>query len=498
MDGKITHQSLVAMLNGHPFPMTEAGLWVVTAIASRQAISADLLREYRSHADLKPPTAFMVSAGKPVERGSSLRLRENGVAVLPIRGPMIRHGDLFDEISGAASMSSMAKDLGLALSSSDVMSLVLDIESPGGEIPAELAEMIRQTDAQKPVTAYIGNWGMSAAYWAATGASRVVAHRTAYVGSVGVRAIFYDTTQMEESLGIKRIEMMASQSPAKISDPANPEGRARIQAILDSTADDFIGDVASYLKVSKKKVREDFGQGAAVAAKPAAEIGMIHALDTMEGVIAAVGGGRRYKSSSISVGSSSPTGSSAMAKTFGEWLGTMWNKPVPAHLEGSPETETSGYLVEAAQDAPSSSGSASQSGDEDPTELKRQLAAARAELSRQADQNLEARVSGWVGKHIHPHQKAGVLAHCRKLAEADRRLNTPAADSILAHYIAHMEAQDMGLLSDAVVQGKVPAGGRIEKPPVSPDAPTEADPWASSRAAMEKKPDGAAANGVHK
>jgi hypothetical protein len=135
---------------------------------------------------------------------------------------------------------------------------------------------------------------------------------------------------------------------------------------------------------------------------------------------------------------------------------------------------------------------------EDPAELKRQLAAARAELARQADQNLEARVSGWVGKHIHPHQKAGALAHCRKLAEIDRRLNTPAADSILTHYVSHMEAQDMGLLSDAVVTGKVPAGGQIEKPPVSPDAPTEADPWADSRAAMEKKSDGAAANGVHK
>jgi signal peptide peptidase SppA len=499
---KQTHISLLSALHGHPFAITEPGLRMIVAIASRQVIDADLLREYKRQDAERPPTAFMGRAGDKVEGARRLRLRENGVGVLAIRGPMIRHADLFDEISGATSMATLRQEVQLARTHPDIRSLVLDIETPGGEIPAELAEAIRELDADKPVTGFIGNWGMSAGYWTGSGAGRLVAHRTAYTGSVGVRATFVDTSRLEESQGIEIIEMMASQSPDKIANPRTPEGKALIQQILDNTAEDFIGDVARYRNVSQKRVRTDFGKGAAVDAKRAAEIGMIDALDTMEGVIAAVGGGRRYRPTRTSVAASGvPT---SMPKTLRQMLSEAFGHRMDEEVAEDLPT------VGSSHDAPAQAS-------DDPAELRRQLQAERqraeaAEQERDAarkqsqdgaitsqEKDIRAKVQSWVGKRIHPAERAAIESSCLTLARADRANGT----SLLAEFQSSIESRPvLNVTDEVVVSGKPPAGGRVDLPPVAPDPPEAGgDPWAAARAALvnQVSPDGRAAlNGTTK
>jgi ClpP class serine protease len=499
---KQTHLSLLSALHGHPFAITEPALWMIATIAARETISPDLLREYQREEALRPPAAFMQSEGKKVADGSRLRLREGGVGVLSVRGPMIRHADLFDEISGATGMSRVAREIGLALSTPEIRSIVLDLESPGGEVPGDLVDVIRQADSIKPVTAYIGNWGMSAAYWTATAAGRVVSHRTAQTGSVGVRATFVNTKKMEEAMGIEIIEMMADDSPDKIADPTTEHGRALIQRVLNETARDFQADVAKNRNVSLKRVRDDFGKGATVHAPRAAEIGMIDALDTMESVIAAVGGGRRYRPTRTSVAASGvPT---SMPKTLRQMLSEAFGHRMDEEVAEDRPT------VGSSQDAPAQSS-------DDPAELRRQLQAAtqRAEAAEQErdaarkqsqdgvitsqEKDIRAKVQSWVGKRIHPAERAAVESSCLALARADRANGT----SLLADFQASIESRPVLNTTDEVVaSGKPPAGGRVDAPPVSPDPPEAGgDPWAAARAALVKQvsPDGRAAlNGTTK
>jgi ClpP class serine protease len=53
----------------------------------------------------------------------------------------------------------------------------VNIDSPGGEVNGanELAQAIYDARGKKPIVAYVGGAGASAAYWVASAADRVVA-----------------------------------------------------------------------------------------------------------------------------------------------------------------------------------------------------------------------------------------------------------------------------------------------------------------------------------
>jgi ClpP class serine protease len=493
---KQTHISLLSALHGHPFAITEAGLRMIVAIAGRQVIDADLLREYRQQDQERPPSCFMALAGERIDGSRRLRMREKGVAVLAVRGPMIRHADLFEEYSGATSMAAITQEVGFAVRHPEIMSLVLDIESPGGEIPADLADSIREASEIKPIVPYIPSWGMSAAYWTALGGKKIVAHPTAHTGSVGVRATFVDTSKADEADGVQVIEMMASQSPDKIADPTTDEGRVLIQRILDSTAEDFIDYAAQSRKVSRKRVLSDFGRGAAVHARRAAEVGMIDSLDTIEGVIAAVGGGRRYRSTKTSVAASagSPT---HMAMTFKSFLAALGYKPEDP-MPSSAAEPTPDVVQSRDPQTPDS---------DDAAELRRQLEVERQrnrDLTAEKDRNSltaqQDRVKTWVkaqvGTRIHPAERSATEKIALSLLSTDRTHGS----TLLADYQAAVESRPvLQVTEESVAAGKVPAGGRVVDPPVAPEAPETPDPWRAAREAMVKQasPEGrAASNGA--
>jgi hypothetical protein len=79
MDGKITHHSLLAMLIGEMMMIEARGLDMMLAIASRQVITPEMIQQYRA---------------QPVEKGRKLGLREGGVGIIPIMGPIFRHATM--------------------------------------------------------------------------------------------------------------------------------------------------------------------------------------------------------------------------------------------------------------------------------------------------------------------------------------------------------------------------------------------------------------------
>ena len=153
----------------------------------------------------------------------------NGVAVISVFGPLVRRSNLFADISGATSYSGIAKDLGEAIRNPEVKSILLDINSGGGSIDGcqELVSHITEARNTKPIRAYIGGTGCSAAYWLASACEKIYAAETSITGSIGVQMI----ASAEEKDG--SITFLSSYSPNKNASPHGEKGKSEAQRVVD-------------------------------------------------------------------------------------------------------------------------------------------------------------------------------------------------------------------------------------------------------------------------
>jgi signal peptide peptidase SppA len=256
---------------------------VLAAICGAEwAISPDALRGILAIArrENDAPEAVEARLGRKLENTHQSEVR-GSVAVIPVTGPLFRRAGAFTRVSGATSYDMVAQDVRAALDNPAVRSIVLNIDSPGGMVNgvSELASHIFEARQSKDVIAYVGGTGASAAYWLASAASRIVASKTATLGSVGV------VVGVGKGKGDVE-EIVSSQSPYKRTDPSTEEGRARIQAHVDNLAAIFIEDVAKHRGASVEHVSANFGQGDVLLGASAVEAGMADELGTYEGLIA--------------------------------------------------------------------------------------------------------------------------------------------------------------------------------------------------------------------
>jgi signal peptide peptidase SppA len=223
-------------------------------------------------------------------RGDRLRNTEKasirgGVGIIPVRGPLFKRANLMTDHCGATSYDTVLRDLHQMLASDQVRSIVLDIDSPGGEANgcSELADHIFEARGQKPITAYIGGTGASAAYWIASACDRVYGSDSAIVGSIGVQSAL----RSEKNEG--EIRFVSSQSPNKNRDPATEEGQKEVQAVIDGLAEVFITKVARNRGTSRETVLEKFGQGSVFVGAEAQKRGLIDEVSSLESVISQYG-----------------------------------------------------------------------------------------------------------------------------------------------------------------------------------------------------------------
>lgn len=235
--------------------------------------------------------ALQTKLGRPLDNTRAVRMID-GVAVIPIAGPIFRYANLFSEISGATSTQVLATDIRTALDNPYVQGIALDINSPGGEVAgiSELANLIHGGRKQKPIIAYAGGSMASAAYWIGAAASEVVADATAVIGSIGIVMAYQDTSKRDEKSDVRRVEIVSSSAPDKRMDPSTDAGRVKVQAMVDSLEEVFIGSVAKYRKTTPEKVKSDFGRGGVLVGAQAKAAGMVDRIGSLESVIAELAG----------------------------------------------------------------------------------------------------------------------------------------------------------------------------------------------------------------
>lgn len=173
-----------------------------------------------------------------------------GVAHLPVIGELVNRSSWITTRSGLVSYQDLASALSQAAADPTVTSILVDIDSPGGEASGamELSTHVRKIDAIKPVTAFVNGLCCSAAYALAAGARRIVVTPSATLGSIGVVLMHIDRSQRMAKDGLKPTLLKAGAFKTDLSpmEPLAEDARARISALLDVAYGLFVSTVAKH------------------------------------------------------------------------------------------------------------------------------------------------------------------------------------------------------------------------------------------------------------
>lgn len=364
--------------------------------------------------------------GRPLDNSHAVTVRD-GVANIPVQGPIFRHANLITQISGATSVETLAQDFRQALDDPSIKGIVFDIDSPGGEVAGihEFADAIHAARGTKPIIAYVDDYGASAAYWIASAADEVIASATAHIGSIGVVAAVRDPT----SKSSRSIEFVSSQSPNKRIDPTTKDGKTQIQAMVDELADVFVGSVARNRGVSTDKVLSDFGQGGIFIGQSAVKAGLADRLGSHEQAIIAARSPKRAslplplaakaeESTRPAAKEKHSTGGRYVTNKFSKWFGAGQETRELARESGADvPSESEMAIVAAAVEAEREKVRAEESARhaEKQKEADAQLAEARNQLFQATAQRLQGEASAFadgliIGSKLLPAEREGLIA----------------------------------------------------------------------------------------
>lgn len=172
-----------------------------------------------------------------------------GVALIPVFGTLINRGAWIGSYSGLSSYEGLGASLAAAVEDADVETIVLDLDSGGGEAAGafEASDKVRAAAAVKPVVAFVNSMAASAAYAIASAATKIVVTPSAVVGSIGVVLLHLDRSGQMAKAGVKPTLIFAGASKVD-GNPFSPlpEGvRDRFQAEVDGLYGMFVEAVGN-------------------------------------------------------------------------------------------------------------------------------------------------------------------------------------------------------------------------------------------------------------
>jgi len=96
--------------------------------------------------------AVSAKLGRPLDNTRTVSVRD-GVAIIPVSGPIFRFASFFTRVSGATSVEDLGLDLKTALDDPEVTSILFDVDSPGGQVSGvqEFSRMIFEAKRDRRV-----------------------------------------------------------------------------------------------------------------------------------------------------------------------------------------------------------------------------------------------------------------------------------------------------------------------------------------------------------
>jgi signal peptide peptidase SppA len=262
---------LIPLIAGRPWAIHDEIATHVRGIVAREGIAS-----LRHLAALKSEIH--------AARSGQMTTPARAVAVIPVVGTLTQRAQAIRS-EETRSTAEIAAQVAMAVNDSSIDAVVLDIDSPGGEVfgVQEAWDSIRAFTKIKPVIASANAYAASAAYWLATAADEILITPSGMVGSIGVYALHIDESAAMEKAGEKWTFVSAGKykMEGNPAEPLSDEARADIQRRVDGYYDLFVAAVAKGRGRREATIRDGFGEGRMVRAQAAVEQGMADAIGTL-------------------------------------------------------------------------------------------------------------------------------------------------------------------------------------------------------------------------
>ncbi len=180
-------------------------------------------------------------------------------AIIPIHGILTKKPGAFDGFLGMTSYEKIHEEMESALGDKSIETILLDIDSPGGEVNGvfDLADFIYSARGKKRIIAIANDDAYSAAYAIASSAEKVFVSRTSGVGSIGVIASHIDQSRFDEKQGIKYTTIFAGSRKNDLNphEPMTSESLESLQKEVDRLYEMFLQLTARNRGLSIEKIR---------------------------------------------------------------------------------------------------------------------------------------------------------------------------------------------------------------------------------------------------
>jgi len=205
---------------------------------------------------------------------------KGNIAVIDIKGMLV-------------SAENIATQINKYRRESSIKGFLIRIDSPGGGSAAfqEIyTEIKRVRDSGKPVVASIATVGASGGYYAALGATKIIANPSSILGSIGVIVDFPVAVGLLEKIGID-VQTVKSGDFKDVGSPYREftaEDKAQLEIVVQDIYNQFVNTVALERGIDKKELLK-ISDGRIFTGSQAKECGLIDTLGTFEDAIQMIG-----------------------------------------------------------------------------------------------------------------------------------------------------------------------------------------------------------------
>lgn len=187
-------------------------------------------------------------------------LTQSGIALIPVMGTLIQRGSWMDSMSGLTSYGEISAMLDRAALDSDVKGILLEFDSPGGEVAGAFelsARIAAMREESKPIWGHANEAAFSSAYLQMSAVERAYTPETGMVGNIGVLMIHVDQSKADEKKGLAYTFIHAGEQKVdgNSHEPLSDRARAAAQLEVDRMYGMFVESVSKYRGIKAEDVK---------------------------------------------------------------------------------------------------------------------------------------------------------------------------------------------------------------------------------------------------
>lgn len=236
---------------------TEAQI-IITAVSEQMGVGSLLDTSSGVEIDLSGKVERQAAIGS--ERGVRSRSYAlvDGIAVLPISGTLAHKWGGLQPSCGATGYDGIQARINQALADPDVRGIMLDVDTPGGEVAGafDCTDIIARANKTKPVWSLCYDMHCSAGQLAVSGAGRRLITQTGIAGSIGVVIAHMDVSEMMKQTGRKvtLIHAGANKVDGNPYESLPERVRAKLQSDVEATRLRFANTVSKHTGLAVDRI----------------------------------------------------------------------------------------------------------------------------------------------------------------------------------------------------------------------------------------------------